>query len=96
VGLTAVYAWYERNASRLGCVLRDAEHHALTREIGALRYGPVNAAYREVLGAELGTTQRAVLHLALSFFTWRTLVREGGLKQGAAIEAMVQAIVGRK
>ena len=28
--------------------------------------------------------QRAMLHLALSFFTWRTLARESGLKQGAA------------
>jgi hypothetical protein len=36
--------------------------------------------------------QRAVLRLALSFFTWRTLVRESGLKAGAAVEAMVQAI----
>jgi hypothetical protein len=32
------------------------------------------------------------LRLALSFFTWRTLVRESGLKQGAAVEAMVRAI----
>jgi hypothetical protein len=30
--------------------------------------------------------------LALSFFTWRTLAREHGLKQGAAVAAMVQAI----
>ena len=36
--------------------------------------------------------QRAVLRLAISFFTWRTLVREGGLEQSAAINAMVQAI----
>jgi len=33
-----------------------------------------------------------VLRLALSFFTWRTLVHEGGLKPGAAVEAMVQAV----
>ena len=37
-------------------------------------------------------TVSAVLRLALSFFTWRTLVREGGLKPGAAVEAMVQAV----
>jgi len=30
--------------------------------------------------------------LALSFFTWRTLVRENGLKQGAAVGSMLQAI----
>jgi hypothetical protein len=32
------------------------------------------------------------LRLALSFFTWRTLVRESGLKPDAAVGAMVQAI----
>ena len=30
--------------------------------------------------------------LALSFFTWRTLTRDGGLKQGDAVAAMVHAI----
>ena len=50
------------------------------------------AAYHEVLGAKLSTKQRDILQLALSFFTWRALVRESGLKQKAAVEAMVQAI----
>ena len=91
-GLLAIYAWYERNAALAGCVLRDAEHHALTREIAQMRLGPYMAAHHEVLGAKLGARQRAVLRLALSFFTWRTLVCDGGLKPGAAVEAMVQAI----
>ena len=92
VGLLAVYGWYERNAELAGCVLRDAEHHPLTKEIVEMRLGPFTTAYRDVLGARLTGTQRAMLHLALSFFTWRSLVRESGLKQGAAVEAMVQAI----
>jgi AcrR family transcriptional regulator len=92
VGLGAVYDWYERNANMAACVLRDAEYHALTREIVHLRFGPPMAAYHEVLGAKLSAKQRAMLRLALSYFTWRTLVRESGLKQGAAVEAMVQAI----
>ncbi len=92
VGLRAIYEWYERNADLMACVLRDAEHHALTKEIAALRFGPQMAIYGEVLGRKLGTKQRAMLGLALSFFTWRTLVRESGLKQGAAVGAMVQAI----
>lgn len=50
------------------------------------------AAYQEVLGAKLSAKQRALLRLALSFFTWRTLAPEGGLKRAAAVEAMVQAI----
>ena len=45
-----------------------------------MRFGPSMAAYQEVLGAKLSAKQRAMLQLALSFFTWRTLVRESGLK----------------
>jgi AcrR family transcriptional regulator len=91
-GLGAIYGWYERNADLAACVLRDAEYHTLTREIIELRFGPHMAAYHEVLGAGLSTEQRAVLHLALGFFTWRALVRESGLKQSAAVAAMVRAI----
>jgi len=92
VGLWAIYDWYEHNAELAGCVLRDAGYHALTREVTDLRFGPVMAAYHEVLGATLKAKQRAVLHLALSFYTWRTLAREAGLKQNDAVRAMVQAI----
>ena len=91
-GLSAIYGWYERNASLAACVLRDAEYHALTRETCEMTFGPPMAAYPEVLGAQLSAKQRAVLGLALSFFTWRTLVREGGLKPAAAVDAMIQAI----
>jgi AcrR family transcriptional regulator len=90
--LTAIYAWFERNAQRAACVLRDAEHHALTKEIAAMRMGPFFAAYHKVLGAKLSAKQKAMLNLALSFFTWRTLVLQSGLKQPAAVEAMVHAI----
>jgi AcrR family transcriptional regulator len=91
-GLQAIYRWYERNAGLAGCILRDAEHHAPTKEITDMRFGPPMAAYAEVLGEELSGQQRAVLQLALSFFTWRTLVREGGLKPAAAVEAMIRAV----
>ncbi len=93
-GLRAVWGWYERNAEVAACVLRDSEHHALTREIVELRLGPSMAAWHEVLGEKFGATRRALLHLALGFFAWRALVRESGLKQNAAVEAMVQAIDG--
>lgn len=91
-GLLAVYGWYGRNAALAGCVLRDAEHHTLTREIVGIRFRPHMAAYQEVLGVKLGAKQRAMLRLALSFFTWRSLVRESSLKPAAAVEVMVQAI----
>jgi hypothetical protein len=73
-------------------VLRDAEHHALTKEISEMRFGPSMRAYREVLGAGLGTHQRALLGLMLGFYTWRSLVRGSGLEQGVAVEVAVQAI----
>jgi AcrR family transcriptional regulator len=92
-GLLALYGWYERNARLVGCVLRDAEYHPLTRDIAELRMGPSMAAYREVLGRRLTAKQRAILHLALGFFTWRSLTQEAGLKPAAAVKAMVQAVV---
>ena len=93
-GLLAIYEWYERNAEVTARVLRDGEYHPLTREVTELRFGPSMAAYHEVLGAKLGTKQRAVLRLALSFYTWRTLVVDAGLRHTVAVKAMVQAIEG--
>ncbi len=93
MALTAIYDWYERNAELIACVLRDAQHHALTKEMMELRYGPVIAGWHEVLGAGLTTKQKALLHLALSFFTWRSLVQEAGLKGNPAIDAMIGAII---
>jgi AcrR family transcriptional regulator len=91
-GLRAVYDWYARNESLVACVLRDAETHALVREISALRYGPSIAKWHEVLGAGLKAKQRPMLALALSYHTWRTLSREAGLKQSDAVKALVSAI----
>jgi AcrR family transcriptional regulator len=91
-GLTTIYAWYERHAQLLSCVLRDAELNPVVREISQLRFGTTRAAYGEVLGAKLNARQKAVLEVALSFYTWRTLVNEGGLKQKAAVALMAQVI----
>ena len=92
VGLRALYDWYGRNAERAACVLRDAEVHALTREISQMRMGPYMRAYREVLGAGLGAEGRAMLGLMLGFHAWRSLVRENGLGQDAAVGVAVRAI----
>lgn len=92
-GLRAVYAWYERNGSLFACVLRDAEYHALTREISDLRFGPPMARIHEVLAAKLNAKQRAMLALALSFHTWRTLTRDAGMKQTAAANTMAQSVI---
>ena len=92
-GLTAIYGWYQRNAAVVGCVLRDAEHHEVTRETAALQFGPVMAAWHAALGETLNAAQQPMLALALSFFTWRSLTRDGGLQQDAAVAAMVKAIL---
>jgi len=91
LGLATLYDWYQRNAQLTACVLRDAEYDPLTRETATAWFGPYMAAYHEVLGAKLSARQRAMLHVALSFFTWRTLLRDSGQKPAAAVEAMVQA-----
>lgn len=93
-GLKAVYAWYTANADLLGCVLRDAEHHVLTREIAELRFGPVVAAWRETLGDGLTGPQRALLGLALDFHGWRALVGETVMSPDAAADLMAHAIEG--
>jgi AcrR family transcriptional regulator len=91
-GLRAIYDWYERNEILAAAVLRDAEIHPLTQEIIQLRFVPFAVAWNEVLGEALTAKQRAMLHLALSFYSWRALAREAGLGQSATVEAMVRAI----
>ena len=91
-GIRAIYDWYERQASLLARVLRDAEHHAPTREISRLRFARPFAEWKEALAAGLDGQQRAMLGLALRFFNWRYLCREAGLSQEAAVSLMVLAI----
>lgn len=91
-GLGAIYAWFERNESLVACVLRDAETHALVGEISALRYGPGIAKWHETLGAALNAKQQAMLAVALSFHTWRTLTRETGQTTADAVKTMSHAV----
>ena len=94
-GLGELYGWYTANAELAACVLRDAETHPLTREINELRWGPLMTSYRDVLGVGMNPTQRALLHLALGFPAWRALVRDSGLSEAEAVDAMVKAVLGR-
>lgn len=93
-GLRAIYVWYDANADLFGCVLRDAEGHALTREIAELRLGPVIAAWREVLGEGLTGSQQALLGLALDFHGWRALARGAAIGPETAAKVMARAIEG--
>ena len=81
-GLAAIYGWYERNASLAACVLRDAEHHALTKEIAEMRMGPAMADYVDHYVKRTGLDPRPHLdtYLAYNFFR---------------IAAILQGIVGR-
>ena len=92
-GLGELYGWYARNADLAACILRDGEVHPLTREVTELRLGPPMASYHVVLGAELSPRQRAMLHLALGFPAWRALVRESGLSEAEAAEAITRAVM---
>ena len=93
-GLAALYGWYARNESLAACVLRDAEHHAPTREITDLRFGPMFANYRKVLGAGLGARATALLNAGLSFHTWRVLAHESHLSPQAAADVVAEAVAG--
>lgn len=91
--LSAVYAWFGRNEALVAAVLRDAETSAILREISDLRFGVPFGAISASLSAGLDSRGHAALGLALSFHTWRTLVRESGLSPDAAIDLMVETIV---
>lgn len=91
-GLAAIYDWYGRTEQLTGCVLRDAEHHAATREITELRLGPTIAGWREALGAGLTPRQGALLNLALDFHGWRALTHGGELDNAAAADLMARTI----
>lgn len=91
-GIGALYDWYARNAELAACVLRDAEHHALTREITELRFGPPLTAMRESLARGLNVRQRALLRVALGFHCWRSLAQESGLSPARAAALLADAI----
>lgn len=90
--LTALYTWFERNEAIAAAVLRDAETNPLLAEISALRFGPGFAAIHESLAGGLDERGKPALALALSFYTWRTLVREAGLSAGEAVSVMCRAV----
>ncbi|CDX45271.1 Transcriptional regulator, TetR family [Mesorhizobium sp. SOD10] len=94
IALLAIYEWYGRNEGVVASVLRDAEHHPPTRETVERSIGPYFATCQGVLGEGLGGSRQAMLRVALSFFTWRTLVRETGLQPIEAVNAMVRAVQG--
>jgi AcrR family transcriptional regulator len=90
-GLTKFYAWFARNHEMAACVLRDAQHHALTRDIVELRMAPTFAAATKLLSDGLSSRQQSLLHVALDFSCWRTLSREYAPSEAASL--MCEAIL---
>jgi len=90
-GLEQLYGWYERNSQLTACVLRDAEHHAPTREVTELRMGPTFARASQVLGEDLSAPQRDLLAVALDFACWRKLAQ--ARPPAAAADLMSRAIL---
>src|SRR5665811_1409446 len=92
-GLGEIYAYYESNEAMLSSVIRDAEVHAITREVVTQGMGPAIAGLSAALAAgwARGKKTRAAIDLALSFHTWRSLAGESGLsaKQAAALMARI-------
>jgi AcrR family transcriptional regulator len=91
--LTDIYGWYERNAQLLSNVVRDVDRHPMVQELQRTRVAPVRKGWHDVLGEKLDAKQRMMLHVALSFFTWRTLTQQAGVKQAAAVTLMVEAVL---
>lgn len=93
-GLAELYAWYARNAEMAANVLRDAEVHDMTRETAQQTFAPRLHAIHTALAAGFRQSRdlNAGVALAMSFYTWRSLVQENGLSAPAAVDLMVHAV----
>ncbi len=96
VALTELYAWYAKNEKMTANILRDLEISPVMQEVAKIRIAPFYKAYGEVLGEKLSAKQKPMLALALSFYSWRALVREGGLSTSAAAQQMALSIAQAK
>jgi putative Mn2+ efflux pump MntP len=74
--------------------MRDAEVDPLIRDIVQLQLGSRMDAFRAALaqGLRPGRELNAALRLAISFHTWRSLVKEGGLSIEAAVDFVLRAV----
>jgi AcrR family transcriptional regulator len=93
-GLGEIYAYYDANEAMLSSVLRDAEVHEATREVVEEGIAPAIAGLGAALAAGWARSRktRAAIDLALSFHTWRSLVRQSGLSAGQAAELMATVV----
>jgi AcrR family transcriptional regulator len=94
VALSEVYTYYGRTEPMLANVVRDAQVHPLTREMAEPFFQHFERM-RYVLATGWGIEEErlgsllAVLGHALDFQTWRSLVRQQGLREEQAVELMM-------
>ena len=74
-------------------VLRDAQTNTVLAEISGMRFGAAFDAIIQSLADGLDGEGQAALALALSFYTWRSLVRESKLSLPQAVQLMVRTIL---
>jgi AcrR family transcriptional regulator len=94
-GLDELYGWYEETEPMLSNIFRDAELVDVVQQAMEPMLAFLEEA-RRALAAGLPrrkTVAAAVAH-AVDFRTWRSLVRDGGLKRSQAVE-LVSAMVER-
>ena len=97
--LNEIYAHYARNEQMTGNVLRDMYLVESMRSFNVPLVERSFAAMREILGSafgdgpDLAVRRRAMLSVALSFSTWRSLVRTEGLASEEAADLMARLVV---
>jgi AcrR family transcriptional regulator len=101
-GLGELYAYWDRTESMMSSVLRDHEVDPERAGRGAVAYmRRAKAALTRrwgIRGRKRKRLDAAVGH-AVHFFTWRSLVRDEGLRQEEAVQLMVALVLeaaGRK
>jgi AcrR family transcriptional regulator len=91
--LNELYGYFERAEPMLTNVIRDAEIHATTREIAALRRAPHERRRREILARGIrGRRRLALLDLVLEFHTWRRLAQASGFTRDEAVDVAVSLV----
>ncbi len=97
-GLSEIYAFHRRTEQMSTHAVRDMEEKPVLREVLA-PYFAYWEQVRDVLASAWGTQNapcatwiRAAIGHAISFQTWRSLVREQGLEDTEAIELMASML----
>jgi AcrR family transcriptional regulator len=91
--LQAVYDWYESAERDIAVFERDAKVHEETARAVARRKARTSGVQDELVrGWPRRKLVRAAVGHALEFGTWRSLVREQGLTQKQAVDAMLRFV----